>query len=130
MRDRHMRERYLETSRYPKAVFVLRRIVSPERLELIPEKPTRVQVEGTLSLHGVERPLTTEVLVTRLTHGTMGGREFPVEGLQVHAAFPVRLRDYSLRTPRFLFIRMSQTLNLEIDLYAEATRAHPYRGSR
>jgi polyisoprenoid-binding protein YceI len=130
MRDRHMRARYLETDKYPKAVFVLRRIVSPEQLELIPGKPTRMRVEGTLSLHGVERPLTTEVLVTHLTHETIGGREFPVEALQVHAAFPVRLQDYNIRTPRFLFIRMSQTLKLEIDLYAEAPQPHPYKGSR
>jgi polyisoprenoid-binding protein YceI len=81
-----------------------------------------VTVEGTLASHGVERPLTTEVTVTRLTHETIGGREFPVEALRVQGAFPVRLGDFGIRTPRFLFISMRQTVTVEIDLYAEAPR--------
>jgi polyisoprenoid-binding protein YceI len=129
MRDRHMREKYLETDRYPKAVFTLRRIVSPARLELLPDRPMVVRVEGTLRMHGVEQPLTTEAQVTRLTHETIGGREFPVEALRVHTAFPVRLSDYKIRRPRFLFIKMSNTLRLEIDLYAEAPRPSRYRKS-
>jgi polyisoprenoid-binding protein YceI len=129
-RDRQMRQRYLETDKYPRAVFVLRRIVSPNRLELVPGQPTQVRMEGTLSLHGVERPLTTDALVTRLTHETIGGQQFPVEALRVHTTFPIRLRDYNIRQPRFLFIRMSQTLKLDIDIYAEAPRPRPYRGAR
>jgi polyisoprenoid-binding protein YceI len=126
-RDRHMREKYLETDRFPKAVFTLRRIENPARLELTAGQPTVVRVAGTLSIHGVERPLTAEVRVTRLARETIGGREFPVEVLRVHTEFPVRLSDYRIRTPRFLFIKMSNTVRLAIDLYAEAPRPTPSR---
>jgi polyisoprenoid-binding protein YceI len=126
MRDRRMRERYLETDKYPKAIFLLRRILSPARMEFVPGQPTTMRVEGTLALHGVERPLTVDVVVTRLAHETISGQEFPVAALRVHTSFPIRLRDYSIRTPRFLFIKMSQTLKLDIDLYAEAPRPSRY----
>jgi polyisoprenoid-binding protein YceI len=129
MRDRHMRDKYLETDRYPKAVFTLLHLESPARLELHPDQPATVRVAGTLSMHGVERPLTTDVSVTRVTRETIGGRAFPAEALRVHTAFPVRLSDYRISTPRFLFIKMSNTVRLEIDLYAEGPRPSRYRGS-
>jgi hypothetical protein len=47
--------------------------------------------------------------------------------LRVHTECPVRLSDYRIRTPRFLFIKMSNTVRLAIDLYAEAPRPTPSR---
>ncbi len=122
LRDRHMRDRYLQTSRYPKAVFTLRRVVSPVPLVVTPDRPTPVRLEGTLQIHGIERPLAAEATVTRLTRETIGGRSFLLEAVRAHAEFSVRLRDFGIATPRFLFFRMSQTQKVVVDLYAEAPR--------
>ena len=105
LRNRHMRENYLETDRWPMAVF--RGRVS--RVVRLDTSLTAYQAtaEGTLSIHGVERNITIE--------GTVF---FPEENrMRIQARFQVKLPDYKIKIPRIMFFKLSEIIRLELDFY-------------
>lgn len=103
-RNKHMRENHLETAKYPLAVFDGAAILSPVGAKLESGKPVSFEVEGTFSLHGVSRRLriTAEV-------ATAGNR------LTFRTTFPVRLPDYSIRRPEFLFMKLAETQTVKVN---------------
>jgi polyisoprenoid-binding protein YceI len=122
LRDRQMRERYLETDRYPRATFTLQQVSSTMSGPLTPERATLFRATGTFSLHGVERPLSLQGTLTRVTEEVIGGQRFPTETLHIVTSFSVRLDNYKIRTPRFLFLAVGQTHKVTVDLWAVVPR--------
>jgi len=101
LRNRHMRENYLETDRWPMASFeggvtALRRGGSGEY---------RASVQGTLSIHGVEKPRTIECT------GALEGEE-----LRVKCAFEVTLSDHEIPIPKLMFMKIDEVMALDLDL--------------
>jgi polyisoprenoid-binding protein YceI len=80
-RNRHMRDRYLETGRFPRATLTFSRLVLDVSVHLVPGRPTRIRAISTFSIHGVDRPLTLDAMVTRLTEEQSGRTSFPTEPL-------------------------------------------------
>jgi len=101
MRNEHMRNNHLETSKYPKAVFDGAAVLSPAGAKLEPNKPTAFQIEGTFSLHGVLRRLRCKAEATWMP-AAEGGR------IAFRAEFPVKLGDYSITRPEFLFLKLAE----------------------
>ena len=102
MRNQHMRNNHLETSKYPQAVFDGAAVLSPAGAKLEPNKPTAFQIEGTFSLHGVSRRLRCKAEATWMP-AAEGGR------IAFRAEFPVTLGDYSITRPEFLFLKLAET---------------------
>jgi polyisoprenoid-binding protein YceI len=112
-RDSNMRRRHLETERYPTATFTLDRLEAPPApLEV--GKPVPGVAHGTFTLHGVTRPISPAVTVTR--EKDRGGRE----ALHIVARFVARLDDYKISTPRFLFFSVRQEHPVTVDVRAAA----------
>jgi len=107
LRNRHMRERYLEIGKgdgFGKAVL---KAVTLEQSPLTFSGTTKFT--GELTVHGVTRPVAGEA---RLQPAGNGAR--------VQAAFPVHLPDYQIAKPRYLGVGVKDDVQVKVTF--EATR--------
>jgi polyisoprenoid-binding protein YceI len=102
-RDEHMRERGLETTRFPSASF---RLTRPATLgDVSGGKVVELKLAGELTLHGVTRPVT-----------------FPVQArwdgatIQVAGSTPIRRAEFDLEVPSLVGYRIEDTGVLELEL--------------
>ncbi len=112
-RNADMRENHLETDRHPTATFRGASLLGEPPSSLAAGQPTDVRMAGTLTLHGVSRRI--EVLVT-LTLAA------DASTLRAVTAFPVRLDDYSISRPKFLFLKLGEVQDASLDVVATAER--------
>jgi polyisoprenoid-binding protein YceI len=99
LRNRHMRANYLETDRYPYAVY------SGELKGVsVTETGFSVTARGTLSIHGIDRPAEVPCRVS------------PVQdGYRVTCAFQVLLSDYDIEIPKVMFLKLANDIDLDVD---------------
>ena len=111
LRNQHMRENHLETSRHPKAVFRGGRLSGfPERA-LAPGKTLKGIVRGVFSLHGIDRTMEVPVEVTRQS-------DDGIERLRIKAAFAVKLAAHGIARPQFLVLKLDDTQRVTVELSA------------
>jgi polyisoprenoid-binding protein YceI len=108
MRNRHMRERHLETDTFPVAVFTGESIVEAAAPALRPGETVALTVQGQFELHGVTQPLTVSARATLATDGS----------LTAVAQFVVKLTDHDIDRPGFLLLRLADEQQVEVTLVA------------
>lgn len=95
LRDRHMRENYLETKKYPYAEFT-------GKINPIPTLATGqskvVTAKGKFKIHGVEREIDVQGKLTGVSGGEM----------QLDASFTVLLSDYKIDIPKVVFYELAE----------------------
>jgi polyisoprenoid-binding protein YceI len=102
LRNRDMRENYLETDKYPITHYKGKIIY----MDKVSDGEYKVTVDGNMFIHGVTRPLK------------INGNLFPVEGgYRVKAYFDVLLTDYNIEIPKLMFMKISNTIKLVLDFY-------------
>lgn len=104
LRDKHMRENYLETEKYPFAEFT-------GKFETLPTLTTsseKVKVRGKFKIHGVEREIVVEGLLKKLANGS----------LDLKANWTVALDDYKIEIPKLVFYELvpEQQVSIEVIL--------------
>ena len=105
LRNRHMRENYLETDRWPYAIFQ-GKVTVVNRLDTS-VVAYRATVSGTLSIHGVDRTVRVEGLVL-----------FPeTDRMRIQVRFQVKLTDYRIKIPRIMFFKLNEIIQLELDFF-------------
>jgi polyisoprenoid-binding protein YceI len=103
-RDGIMRNDHLETARFPTIDFLLKATEGVTHQD----GSWQFTVSGTLSLHGVSREI-----------------QFPVQARQEGDAFllrgklPVKMTDYGIRIPRFLFLTVEDRVMVSFDVTAK-----------
>ncbi|MEE9170463.1 MAG: YceI family protein [bacterium] len=102
LRNRHMREKHLETDKYPHAQYSGRLV----NVEETGPNELLVAAEGMMKIHGVERDLAMEAKVT-------------VDGDVYHLQcnFDVKLSDFEIKTPKFMFLKVDENIKLVLDFY-------------
>ena len=125
-RNGHLRDQYLETEKYPKAILTIEKIIklekedreTPEKLEN--SKSSYVTAEGVLELHGIKKRMTfNEVKITyfdgskELEAGYMYGDILKIDG-----NFKMKLSDFNIKRPQFLLLKLSEELNIKISMLA------------
>lgn len=95
LRDRHMRENYLETKKYPFAEFT-GKIESPPNL--YSGQSASVKAKGKFKIHGVEREIEVSGKLTAVS-------DFE---LQLEASFTVLLSDYNIDIPSVVFYELAE----------------------
>lgn len=99
LRTRHMKEKYLETAKYPLAELTLGSLPFPEggdfRMDTIP-------FEGKLKLHGVEKNVKGRASIWR--EGTTLG---------FAPQFQISLKDFGIENPRFLGVTVSEQVEVK-----------------
>jgi polyisoprenoid-binding protein YceI len=102
LRNRHMRDNYLETDEFPFAVYAAR-LTGFEKLS---DTLYSAIAEGMMKIHGVERPI--QVTTTLIPYN---------EGFRVSCDFEVNLKDYRIKIPKFMFLKIDEIIRLELNFY-------------
>lgn len=119
LRDEHMRDGYLETSKYPHAVLTIEKVISASQKMLADQKPITVDAVGTLTLHGVKKPVTIKnanITYFKESEATRG--KMPGDLLHVEGGFSIQLPDYNIKVPQKLFLKLDKTIKVNVDLFA------------
>jgi len=102
LRNRHMRDNYLETDKYPFAIFSGR----VTRLDRVGEGRFQATTRGTLGIHGIERD--REILCTGESYGP---------ALRVRCSFEVALPDHEIPIPKLMFMKINEVMALDLDFF-------------
>ena len=102
MRNKHMKEKYLEVQKFPQAKLNITHLVFAQPLT---ENQTldRVPFTGNLSLHGVEHPVSGTV------HLDKKGNK-----ISINAEFSLKIRAFSITEPSFAGISMADEVLINI----------------
>jgi len=105
-RDRHMRERHLQTDEFPFAFFELTALEGlPDMLQ--PDSTYSAVALGMFYIHGIRRELTAD-LEFRL-HQVSGGTQ-----VRARVTFSLNLDEYQIRRPKALFLKLAETIEVEV----------------
>jgi polyisoprenoid-binding protein YceI len=119
LRNRHMRDRYVETSKYPHATFKSVAVSAPETA-IAANRPVELTVTGDFTMHGVTKRLTAQVRVTLIPESdiTLKTRG---RGDWIHAvtSFKLTLSDFGINVPEGL---VDGTLDASLDVFALAAK--------
>jgi polyisoprenoid-binding protein YceI len=107
MRNEHMKKKYLETGKFKEATLVISALAVPVALQSGNGKAEGVPFEGTLSLHGVQKPVTGVAKLER------AGDQFKVD-----ADFGVKTADFGISTPSFAGVTMGEDVKIQVQMAA------------
>lgn len=105
LRNRHLREKYLHTDKYPNAELSVAR----SALAFPAEGQTATQsAPGTMKLHGASKPVTFTYSARR-------------EGAayRVHGTVRVNINDFAIETPQFLGIKVNPNVDVSVDFVVD-----------
>ena len=102
LRNRHMRENYLETDDYPLAMFK-GKVISVEQQS---DSTFLTTAKGTFTVHGVEQPMTTTGTVT-----------VSRDQYRIQSQFDLDITDYNIEIPQVMFLRINKMMDIRVDFY-------------
>ena len=112
LRTKHMKEKYLETSKWPEAQLRLTTLKLPQALVdgdfVAKDEP----FEGELTLREETRPVSGRVAIQR-----------DGDNLQMQFTFPVSLKQYKVPPPAFLGIHVEDEVQVTVNIKTKLTKA-------
>lgn len=108
LRNRHMKEDYLETDKYPMTSFK-GKITKADKAS---DGKINVIADGNMSIHGVTRPVSIKGIMTP----SQGG------GYRVQSNFEVKLTDYNIAIPQLMFLKISEIMKLNLDFFTKKVK--------
>jgi len=121
LRNEHMRNKFLQTDKYPKAVFDLTSYASSAD-HLKETETATINAKGKLTLHGktVERDIPVKVTFFDKCKGELqNGKSCQI--LEIKATFKVPFKDHDIERPEIVFQKLADTVVVTIS--ASARRA-------
>lgn len=120
LRNEHMRDNFLETGKFPKAVFKVAKVSSEDK-KLVDGKKTEVKGTGVFSLHGVSVTREIPVSVTYRKRCPAVDTKFPnCDLIQIKSTFPVKLEDFGIKRPTIVFQKLADTVFVTISVSARS----------
>ncbi|MBK8943899.1 MAG: YceI family protein [Ignavibacteriae bacterium] len=107
LRNRHMRENYLETEKYPMAAYSGKIIKS----EKISDKKYKVFVNGEMNIHGLTKKQNVEGIL-----------EFIGEEVKISSNFIVKLSDHKIEVPSLMFMKIDENMDLHLNFILEKAK--------
>lgn len=95
LRDRHMRENYLETKKYPFAEFTGK---LNDHVKPVKGQSKSLNATGTFKIHGKEKDMVVPGKITWISDSE----------IQLEATFKVLLSDYNIAIPSVIFYELSE----------------------
>ena len=102
LRNKHMRNKYLETDQYPLAVYE----GSLTSWEDSAGATARVKSTGILKIHGVEREMPATATL-----------ENTDSGFRVTTGFKLNITDFDIEQPGFLLTKMDREVRLKVTFF-------------
>ena len=103
LRDRHLKEKYLEVGRFPRATFTLSRLA----LDKVPSSESfsavTIPFGGTLALHGVEKPVGGEAKIARAG-----------PTVTTTASFEISIKDFGIEVPSYMGITVAEKVQVRV----------------
>lgn len=103
LRNQHMKEKYLETGKFPLAEVVLEPVTLPDAVAT--GGSATLPFKGKLTLHGTTKPFTGTL--------TAKGKDFTFE-------FPVALAEHGVETPSYLGIKVTKEVTVTVEAAGSA----------
>ena len=103
----HFNENYVESYKYPKALFRGRIMNYNERKE----KSFEAEITGTLTVHGIEKEITTIANITKST-----------DGIILTGDFVVKVADFDIKIPAIVVNNIAKNIKITYEL-----RHKPYK---
>ncbi|MEQ1666481.1 MAG: YceI family protein [Bdellovibrionales bacterium] len=107
LRDKHMKEKYLEVDKYPDAILTFKNFSLAA-----PNSEADQNITGTLKMHGVEKPVSVHANVKTAANGTQ------FEG---KSEFTVKLSDFNISIPSYMGIKVADQVELTVEFSSELT---------
>ena len=107
LRNRHMRENYLETDKFPYTHYK-GKITSSKKLD---DSTYTVVAEGIIFIHGVEKPLSVEGTLVQIN----------ANFFRIKSNFQVKLSDFGIKIPSIMFYKINETMQLVLDFWVRKT---------
>lgn len=101
LRDRHMKEKYLETGKYPTAVLE----VDKTKLQLPTGNAVSATVDGRLTLHGVTRPV-------KVTYHADGDPK----RAKVDGTMRINMNEFKIEVPSYLGVTVKPNVEIAVKL--------------
>lgn len=99
--EEHFNENYVESEKYPKATFK-GKIVDFETLDFSKTGTINAQADGVLLIHGVERPLKSDV-----TFNISSGN------IEITTKFKVALEDHKVKIPKIVIRNIAEVVDVD-----------------
>jgi polyisoprenoid-binding protein YceI len=108
LRNKEMRERYLETTKFGMATFKSVSVAGPA--SIAPSLPVDVNVTGDLTLHGVTKRMTIPVRVVLIPDG------------RIHTTtnFKIHMPDFGIAVPHNVLVTVTDEVPVHLDVWAGA----------
>lgn len=97
----HFNENYMQSNRYPKAVFKGK--IHKFDLKDINEVEKQYQIKGKLNLRGKSKDIIVNAFIKRVP-----------EGIQVISDFPIEVADFNINIPNSIASKIAKTANTEL----------------
>lgn len=118
LRNQHMRDNFLETQKYPKALFVVKSI-EPNPDKLVNGGTVKLKAKGDFTVHGVTVTKEIPVQVNFLKESDFTHNKFEHGDLiRIQANFEVPLADHKIKRPEILKQKLADTAIVFIDAFA------------
>lgn len=101
LRDQHMKNKYLEIDKYPEAKLKLEPITLPSLSGELKKLPFK----GTLTLHGVEKPVSGETNISLNSNIQ-----------NIDASFSTKLSDFGIQIPAFAGVTVAEEIQIHAEL--------------
>jgi polyisoprenoid-binding protein YceI len=102
LRDQHMKEKYLEVSKFPKATLELNAFELPQDLALLKDALHQQKFSGTLQLHSVSKPV----------EGVFN-LEPSADRVLLKASYNINLSDFGIEVPNYAGIKVADVVEIE-----------------
>lgn len=122
-RDEHMNgDQYLNTAVHPLALFEMNGKVSGTGL--VPGTTTDITFAGNFTIHGVTKPITVTGKATFMKEiPEMVNYGYVGDLLAFDGSFTIKLADYNIKRPEFLFLKLSEEQLINIQFTAASGRS-------
>lgn len=100
----HFNENYLESDKYPKAVFT-GTIENSKAISLAKDNAVIVKVNGSLTMHGVTKPVNTTAIIT-----------IKNSIVQASCSFSIALADYKIAIPSIVSDKINKTIAIAVTI--------------
>jgi len=100
LRNRHMRENYLHTDKFPITHYTGKII----QTKLLKENEYKVEADGKIYIHGVTKPLKVKGILIKIDEKTY----------QIKTQFKVALSEFEIEVPSILFYKIDENMDLQL----------------
>jgi polyisoprenoid-binding protein YceI len=101
MRDKHMKEKYLQVEKHPTAELTLEEV---SKFDPAGAETQSSPFKGKLTIHGVTKPVDGQVEIKKLA-----------QGYSIKASFDTKITDYGIDVPSYAGITVTDLVKVSVD---------------